>query len=686
MEISLSETNIFEGLNRLFLQALNGNNIFRKQAEEEIENLYYNNSSQFFELLSNFITRNDLHTELDLSENSRLFAGALFRIYLKKGKWLECKYELRSSIKLNMLASLNSIQYQIRKTAVNIIASIASIELPKEWSEIFEILTSVIDEGKQPSQTLLQRETAVETLGYICEEVDNSILKTDYINTILETLVAALNKSLSNTEIGPNEMSFIIKCIKLYNILLPLSKNNFKIPNQAKVLLDVITSCVSFTHSYFISKNMIISFNTISEFIENVLLSIIILVENYYEILEKILNPISDFTFFTLNSNSLNSGIQFTDALRLKSLNIWCEIGDKENFLFNEQRHSISGQGKNFQIIKQCKSQLIEIMLDNIRKVSSEEIQSLLEQEHEERNWSIAKAAAYILCIIVQLTESSTLDTLLIYLERNYNSENEVNRHSALVVLGCCLESQFKEKLLEFLKINFKDLISTLSDSSKLVRVTASWLLCKITKLHPQIFEKSTLSTYIPMFSSFILNGIQVGESYKKENHISINLCNALINIIIFYGDKKTLKNSNFISPYYSRLIDICLKVGYELESFDNNFNLSYYCFQIISSIIEYSSQDYQDKLEELLQTFSNHFIQLFINNEIKTSSRINKQLEENLCLVMSQIFSKIIRKVKAELCVQIFISIINSFKKQGKIYEEGISCISNIATSNVLY
>ena len=55
-------------------------------------------------------------------------------------------------------------------------------------------------------------------------------------------------------------------------------------------------------------------------------------------------------------------------------------------------------------------------------------------------------------------------------------------------------------------------------------------------------------------------------------------------------------------------------------------------------------------------------------------------KLQENLCLVMNQIFNKIIIKININLCGKLYTSIINSFLNRGAVpYDSGMLCLLNL-------
>ena len=54
--------------------------------------------------------------------------------------------------------------------------------------------------------------------------------------------------------------------------------------------------------------------------------------------------------------------------------------------------------------------------------------------------------------------------------------------------------------------------------------------------------------------------------------------------------------------------------------------------------------------------------------------------MQENLCLVLNQIFNKIIRNINISLCIKLYNSIIDSFLiRNSKAYESGMLCLLNL-------
>jgi hypothetical protein len=289
----------------------------------------------------------------------------------------------------------------------------------------------------------------------------------------------------------------------------------------------------------------------------------------------------------------------------------------------------------------------------------------------------------------------------LIFAENNFHSKDYLLRYSALLALCCCLDTTHKEKISNLLKCNFDEFFKTIADKSEIVAKTSSWLLCKISESFPYVIEKNMLCRYVPLFVKIVKEGREEkffrdqNQDFVEEEEeddflvtfskeIRINVCQVLINLIKFYGDKDTKKNSNAFSTYSMDLLHNFLQTALnecnEKKSKDINMDLSFFALQVCAKIIEYSSQNFQDYLEIIL----NKFVELMEKSNRGAMDCYKHELnfQENLCVVIEQIYRKIIRGVKCKLSQRTFNSIITSFINRKEVYESGIFCITALSTS----
>ena len=187
----------------------------------------------------------------------------------------------------------------------------------------------------------------------------------------------------------------------------------------------------------------------------------------------------------------------------------------------------------------------------------------------------------------------------------------------------------------------------------------------------------------IPQFINIINNKFDENKN-SYSNEVRINICIVFGNLIKFYGDENTNKLNNEFNMYYKFFIDDFIEASFKEENIISN--LSFYLLRIIMNVIQFSSKDFQQSLEGIFNNILQKFdkITLLIKDNKNKIQKIYLEklykLQDNLCLVLSQIFNKIILKINISLCIQLYNSIINSFLiRDSKAYESGMLCLLNL-------
>jgi len=117
-----------------------------------------------------------------------------------------------------MLANLASPSNKLRAQVANAIATIARIEIPRrEWLELIPNLCN-----NAGHENVDFKNAALQTLGYICEE-----LKPDDINDQLKnTIILALTSNISN---NPALKYTTHLSVKAFFQALPFAHQNFQV-------------------------------------------------------------------------------------------------------------------------------------------------------------------------------------------------------------------------------------------------------------------------------------------------------------------------------------------------------------------------------------------------------------------------------------------------------------------------
>lgn len=124
-----------------------------------------------------------------------------------------------------ILATLASPKALVRNQIANILASIASIEIPrKEWDDLIPNLCN-----NSTNDDINIKLASLTTLGYICEELFPEDLNDELKNNI----ILALTNNI--TADGPSEPSKLSIKALLYSI--PYTAPNFKVQQERDFIM-----------------------------------------------------------------------------------------------------------------------------------------------------------------------------------------------------------------------------------------------------------------------------------------------------------------------------------------------------------------------------------------------------------------------------------------------------------------
>lgn len=205
--------------------ARNPNPQIRKSSEEKIESLMTQNLLGLLIALSE-----ELSNEDKLKENRQL-AGTLIKNIITNENivqiWLNADAEKKNEIKMRILSTLASKERNVRKTVASTIAGICKIELPQgKWPEIVSTLVNTSNH-----ENMDVRLSSLETLGFICEELNSKTILQSDVDQILTAIITNLNHESCDLLIAKFCLNALLNSIVLAekNFTNKVKKNNFRV-------------------------------------------------------------------------------------------------------------------------------------------------------------------------------------------------------------------------------------------------------------------------------------------------------------------------------------------------------------------------------------------------------------------------------------------------------------------------
>jgi hypothetical protein len=134
------------------------------------------------------------------------------------------------------------------------------------------------------------------------------------------------------------------------------------------------------------------------------------------------------------------------------------------------------------------------------------------------------------------------------------------------------------------------------------------------------------------------------------------------------------------MSPYFESLFKEIYSVAYKEGSYDKDINVSTSAFLSLSNLIQNSSLDKQDKLEEIM---------IFLVNSLENTLTFDKKDKEKafdfqwlIISVISSILEKSLKSFKPEIVLTYYNVLERCIKLRDGIFDIAISSISSVAKS----
>jgi len=292
--------------------------------------------------------------------------------------------------------------------------------------------------------------------------------------------------------------------------------------------------------------------------------------------------------------------------------------------------------------------------------------------------------------------------------------------------LNLSLETNEIEKFSSIFEYNYNKYYNlfNIKNRNSIYDITTyliSWNLSKLSEINIEFLTKDKLHFIIQdliilleNFEKYIVLACKKDEFYYINTKILI--INVLINALKFYGDKKTEKGNTIFSPYNKLIINVLLKnsniIYYALLENNNKdnyylekkFNLVSLYFKLFKKLIEYSSDDFQDIIEEVLFNIAELYTKInckikeirdfeqeyLLNNQNDDFPIIKSEIiidyKNHIISIINVLLGKINRIAKEDIIKEILNNLIFSFELETKISYNTIDCIGLIIPSNSFY
>ena len=651
----MSTQNSSINIDQLLQMALEIDETKRNNGMNSLNNLADSNLSLFLQQLGTILSDESKPTGIR-QLSAVLIKNTLVKVERYQEIWkTQLPQEEKNRIKLLVLSTLASSKKEIRTIASTVISSISKVDSPitQTWPDLLPSLTQ-----NAFNQDINMKLSAIEALGYVCEEITIKSIDASNVDNIMNALIQNLKNDQNSVEV-------VMQVLKALYYSIRLAEKNFSNKNERAIIMDSIFQIGT---KYETNENVLDKIAML--FIEMLSIS------SYYDYIEDFFEKIIKFSFNIVQKYKVSN-----ERLALLGLEIICCIGDEEVSRNNNGYISLARINQGFTLEKVNKGYLSKISND-LQKLIVSNV-SVADDDEDESEWTISKACLNILNLMAQTAQPQAMakfyKELSAQIEATNNNLNE--RAKCWLLLGSLITPVNKQDIAKIISYNFNLMFNDIkqNDSVKLKKC-ASFLIYKITKIMPKIFDQSKLGGVIDVLSSEIKN--------CKESIIVVYLCQSLQNIIKINGDLETNKSSCGVSNYFEKIfknifIDAKNDIREIIEGKSNN-KTSFTRLMTIGTLIEYSSHDKQTQIYEVIKhfLFQIESTQNDIENLVKVgaSKETIFQIQEFYFTLLQKLFNKYKSQIDLNFAQKIWQLTETLFKYRQTVFDEANLALAALA------
>ena len=649
-------------IDEILLQAQGSDPNQRNIGMNALNNLAQQNLSSFLTILGTILSDESKDPKIRMLsaiiiKNSLLYSED----YRKKWK-TEISKEEKDKIKLLILSTLASSQKNIRTMAGTVISSICKVDTPitETWPELLPSLTN-----NAFNEDINMKLSAIETLGYVCEELNMKSIDSANVDKIMNALIQNLIK-------GENNKQVILQLLKALSYAIRLAQKNFENKNERNIIMSSIFQIGD-------------KYQTDEDIIEKIAMLFIemLSISSYYDYIEEFFMQIMKFSFGIFEKYK-----ESNEKLALFALEIILSVGDEEVSRTNYEYINLNKIGNgNYTLDKKNRGYFIKISPD-LQKLIEQNVK--LPEDDNEDTWNISNACLKILNLMSQLADSNTMNKFYGNLSKeiikntinNNQSQNDINilnnRAKIWLLLGSCIAKVNATDLAKIINSNIYLILEDIRQNISMpLKKSASYIVLKVTKEIPKIFDSSRLGKIIELLSKEI--------KASQDNIYMANLCRSLQNIIKCFGDLETNKSSSSLSPYFETILNN-LFVGAEqdIKNYKSCAKTTLSRFMTIGTLIEYSSHDKQVQISQIIKQFLIQIESTQNNIDAMLNSGIDKEtiftIQEYYFSLLQKLFNKYKSKIELDFADKIWQLTEALFKYRQTVFDEANLAMSALA------
>uniref|UniRef100_A0A665X4V0 Importin N-terminal domain-containing protein n=1 Tax=Echeneis naucrates TaxID=173247 RepID=A0A665X4V0_ECHNA len=555
-------------------------------------------------------------------------------------RWLAIDANARREIKNYVLQTLGTETYR-PSSASQCVAGIACAEIPvNQWPELIpQLVANVTD----PSSTEHMKESTLEAIGYICQDIDPEQLQ-ENANQILTAIIQGMRKEEPSNNVKLAATNALLNSLEF-------TKANFdkEVSVHTKTRQRDTSSC-----------RWCVRVAALQNLVK--------IMSLYYQYMETYMGP----ALFAITIEAMKSDI---DEVALQGIEFWSNVCDEEMDLAIEASEA-SEQGRPPEhtskfYAKGALQYLVPILTQTLTKQ---------DENDDDDDWNPCKAAGVCLMLLATCCEDDVVPHVLPFIKEHIKHPDWRYRDASVMAFGSILEGPELNQLKPLVVHAMQTLIELMKDPSVVVRDTTAWTVGRICELLP---EAAINELYLAPLLQCLIEGL------GAEPRVASNVCWAFSSLAeAAYEATDAAEDQEEPSTY-------CLSSSFEiivqklLETTDrpdgHQNNLRSAAYEALMEIVKNSAKDCYPAVQKTTLVIMERLQQVLqMESHIQsTSDRIQfNDLQSLLCATLQNVLRKVQHQDALQISDVVMASLLRMFQStagSGGVQEDALMAVSTL-------
>ncbi|MFH4979402.1 hypothetical protein AB6A40_006111 [Gnathostoma spinigerum] len=518
-------------------------------------------------------------------------------------RWLALGDDVRLLVKQNVIQTLGTEPFR-PSIASQCVAAIACAEIPAgQWPDVINrLMQNVIS----PASTEMLKESSLEALGYICQDINSSTLE-GQADQILTAIVHGMRREEPSNHVRLAATNAMLNSLEF-------TKSNFSNENERHVIMQVVCEATQCGETSVKVAAM---------------QCLVRIMSLYYQFMEHYMSH----ALFSITLNAMKTE---TDEVALQGIEFWSNVCEEEIALSIEaeeaQEQGRTPENVSRHYAKGALPHLIPILTETLAKQ---------EESDDDDDWNPAKAAGVCIMLLAQCTGDSIIAAILPFIHQHIKNQNWRYREAAIMAFGSILDGPDQKMLSQLVESAIGFLIEALLDSQLQVRDTAAWCIGRVCdSCEEMVTRQDILTPLLPALS----------QALHQEPRVSANVCWAISSLAkAAYDmacqmgtDDSGQPESYILSPCYEAMVSELIKTTDRQDAHLSNLRIAAY--ETLMELIKNSPKDCYPVVQKTTLIVLKKLEQLLnIEHSLENSNDKSqlRDLESLLCATLTSVLRK---------------------------------------------